>query len=606
MSGLCGWTGGAFERPALDAMASGLAAFDHSPVHQAHGPGFAFAVAGSEKNLYQDRNFTVVVCGEPRWVYDNLQVRASEEGMARTIAAEYERRGLRILDDLQGAYALALNRGGDELLLAIDRIGIHSLHYAPLADGLAFGSNALSLNRHPAIKPEIDSQSIYNYVYFHVVPGPATVYKTQRRLDRGTYLLYKNGRQETRSYWQIKFSENQHRNLTELKSGFKTLLENRVRTHADVGTGAFLSGGTDSSTIAGFLTKVQGSPAATYSIGFDAPGYDEMEYARIAARHFATQHHEYYVSPQDIVDAIPQIAAIYDQPFGNASAVPAYYCAKMAKADGKTKLLGGDGGDELFGGNERYAKQYIFSLYERIPSPLRSGVIEPLSHRLGPVFQKAGLGKILSYIAQASCPMPERMETYNLLHRLAVARVFNPDFLNGIDVAQPLALLRSEYENARAESLINRMLATDLKFTLADNDLPKVTRMCELAGISSAFPLLDDEIVAFSATLPPELKLKGTKLRYFFKEALRDFLPAEIINKSKHGFGLPFGLWMETYTPLRELAYDSLSDLKNRSLLRPEFIEELQSTHFSQHAAYYGTMIWVLMMLEQWYKRHAH
>lgn len=606
MSGLCGWTGGSFERPAINAMASGLTAFDHAPVHQAHGPDFAFAVAGSEKNLYQDRNFTVAVCGEPRWVYDNLQVRAREEGMARTIAAEYERRGLRILDDLQGAYALALNKGDDELLLAIDRIGIHSLHYMPLANGLAFGSNGLSLNRHPAIQLDIDPQSIYNYAYFHVVPGPATVYKTQQRLDRGTYLLYKNGRQETRAYWQIKFSENQHRNLTELKCDFKALLENRVRAYADAGTGAFLSGGTDSSTIAGFLTKVQGSPAATYSIGFDAPGYDEMEYARIAARHFATQHHEYYVSPQDIVDAIPQIAAIYDQPFGNASAVPAYYCAKMAKADGKTKLLGGDGGDELFGGNERYAKQYIFSLYERIPSPLRARVIEPFSDRLGPVFQKAGLGKVLSYIAQASCPMPERLETYNLLHRLGVARIFNSDFLDGIDIAQPLALLRSEYENSGAESLINRMLATDLKFTLADNDLPKVTRMCELAGIDSGFPLLDDEIVTFSATLPPEFKLKGTKLRYFFKEALRDFLPAEIINKSKHGFGLPFGLWLETYTPLRELAYDSLSDLKARSLVRPAFIEELQSTHFSQHAAYYGTMIWVLMMLEQWYKRHAH
>jgi asparagine synthase (glutamine-hydrolysing) len=147
------------------------------------------------------------------------------------------------------------------------------------------------------------------------------------------------------------------------------------------------------------------------------------------------------------------------------------------------------------------------------------------------------------------------------------------------------------------------MLALDLRFTLADNDLPKVMRACELAGIEVRYPLLDDTVVAFSAALPPRLKLKGTRLRYFFKESLRGFLPDEIITKTKHGFGLPFGPWLQTHKPLRQLALDSLTDLKKRGLVRPDFIDELTSTHVESHPGYYGTMVWVLMLLEQWLKQ---
>jgi asparagine synthase (glutamine-hydrolysing) len=148
------------------------------------------------------------------------------------------------------------------------------------------------------------------------------------------------------------------------------------------------------------------------------------------------------------------------------------------------------------------------------------------------------------------------------------------------------------------------MLALDLKYTLADNDLPKVTRSCELAGVEVRFPLLDDAVVAFSAALAPDLKLKGIQLRYFFKHALRDFLPAEIIAKRKHGFGLPVGPWLQTYKPLAQLALDSLSDLKKRMIIRPVFIDELMSNHLHTHAAYFGSMVWVLMMLEEWFRQH--
>jgi asparagine synthase (glutamine-hydrolysing) len=175
------------------------------------------------------------------------------------------------------------------------------------------------------------------------------------------------------------------------------------------------------------------------------------------------------------------------------------------------------------------------------------------------------------------------------------------EFLGAVDPHRPQRQVEHAYSQAHAATLINRMLALDLEFTLADDDLPKVARSCELAGVEIRFPMLDDRVVEFSAELAPELKLKGTRLRYFFKEALRGFLPDEIIAKKKHGFGLPFGPWLGTHAPLRELVGDSLQDLKSRNIVRPAFIDDLLTTRVGEHPAYYGTMAWVLMMLEQWF-----
>jgi len=351
------------------------------------------------------------------------------------------------------------------------------------------------------------------------------------------------------------------------------------------------------------LREVTGEAPRTYSIGFDAAGYDEMAYARIAARHFSTAHHEYYITPQDVERAIPLIAAAHDQPFGNSSAVPTYYCARFAKGDGVDTMLGGDGGDELFGGNDRYAKQYLYSLYSDLPRTLRKGLLEPVAFSLPETLPL--IGKAQRYMRNASQPMPARYDNYNLVERLGASTMFTAEFLDSVDRKAPAEEMANVYWSQRADSMVNRMLGFDLKYTLADNDLPKVTRSCELAGVQAKFPMLSDPLIAFSATLPSRLKVKGTRLRYFFKEAMRGFLPNEIITKTKHGFGLPFGPWLETHKGLRQIAFDNLSDLKQRGIVHPAFIDELCSRHVAAHAGYYGTMVWILMMLEQWFKQRS-
>ena len=402
-------------------------------------------------------------------------------------------------------------------------------------------------------------------------------------------------------YWVPSFNEQSGASFGELKDEFRQLLQSAVATQIGGSKPAcFLSGGTDSSTVAGMAALASGEKVATYSIGFDAQGYDEMAYARLASKHFKTEHHEYYVTPDDLVRSIPSVAAHYDQPFGNSSALPAYYCAKMAHEDGVSKLLAGDGGDELFGGNTRYAKQMVFGWYGGIPAALRDSLLEPLSKL--PLVSKIPLvRKAASYVNQAKVPMPDRLMTYNLLHRLGVENMLTPELLAQVDQQSPTHQQRGVWATgSHTDSLVNRMLAFDWRYTLADCDLPKVVGTTALAGVKVGFPMLDDRLLSFSLKLPAAYKLKGFQLRWFFKEALRGFLPDEIINKKKQGFGLPFGTWANRHPALKTLATDSLYSLSLRGVVRPDFVQDLLTQRLPEHPGYYGEMVWVLMMLEQW------
>jgi len=611
MSGLCGWNsyqaGQSAGHEFIERMAATLARFDGYSIKSHSGEGWALACTSrsSSFEVYEDNDQIVAISGNPRLrTTPDHSLLTAAGSTAAALARAFAQCGAKCLELIEGEYSVAIiaKRAG-QTLLAVDRMGTTPLYYANTGTNLVFGASADAINLHPLVNARIDAQGLYDYIYFHMVPSPGTIYSGLNRLLPGQYVLFSEGKISLGAYWAMNFDEHHKRPFAELREEFLSLLQSAVRNaSAGARAGAFLSGGTDSSTLAGMLGKVTGQPPRTYSIGFEAEGYDEMGYARIAARHFGTEHHEYYVTPDDVVAAIPQIAAAHDQPFGNASAVPTYYCARLAKEDGIDTLLGGDGGDELFGGNERYAKQHLYSLYSDLPSFLRKGLIEPIAFALPEV--GGIIGKTQRYMRNATQPMPARYDNYNLLERLGPTNVFTAEFLATVDVQRPQTLMAEAYRQTHAATLINRMLALDLKYTLADNDLPKVTRSCELAGVDVRFPMLDDALVTFSASLAPGLKLKGTRLRYFFKEALRGFLPDEIITKTKHGFGLPVGLWLQSHPPLLQLALDNLADLKRRNIIRPEFIDELTSLHVKSHAGYYGTMVWILIMLEQWFRQH--
>lgn len=539
------------------------------------------------------------VTGTPKFPSAELNSLASNQGDLAAWKELLTRRGFDAVAEVSGDFAVALHDDKERVFLAVDRFAVCTLCYRVLDGELKFSVRADDL---ADAATEIDQQAIFDYLYFHVIPSPRTIFKGIYRLPPGHFAIFENGTLTVKPYWVATFSESAKPSFNALKNEFRELLQAAVADRLDGGKpGCFLSGGTDSSTVAGMISVVSGQPASTYSIGFEAEGYDEMAYARIASRHFKTDHHEYYVTPDDLVRSIPRVAQRFDQPFGNSSALPAYYCAKMAKEDGVSRILAGDGGDELFGGNTRYAKQKVFGFYEYLPNVFRQSLLEPLLLK-SPLGTLPILKKGAGYIRQVQIPLPKRMQVYNLLYRLGVDQVFTADFLAQIDQREPDEQQRQVWQEAVTPEDTNRQLAFDWRYTLAECDLPKVVVTAQLANLDVGFPMLDQRLLDFSLRLPVEYKVKGFKLRWFFKEALRGFLPDEILTKKKQGFGLPFGVWTAKHHALKALAEDSLRGLVERKIMRQDFVDALFSRYLYEHPGYYGEMIWIAMMLEQWFR----
>ena len=545
----------------------------------------------------------VALVGRPFW--RGRPEASADDKMAREILSAYQRCGSRLLDTLHGSFALAIVepfRG--VALLALDRMGIQRLAYAETPGGLVFSTSAEAVARQVSRSPALDRQAILDFLFFHMVPAPGTIFTGVRKLPAATLAEYSNGRLRLSQYWTPEFIEDRPGDYDGLARELNASLRTAVLSAAPgAATGAFLSGGLDSSTVAGVLSMVSPVPARTFSIGFGFPDYDELPFARIANARFNCEGHEYDIKADDIVASFASIAEAYDEPFGNSSALPAYYCAKLAREHGVTHLLAGDGGDELFAGNSRYADQIVFQHYGRAPAAVRT-LLEAGLRVCPSVLSRGVIRKAKGYVAKANTPLPDRLEAWNFLLQLGMAEVLDPGFLAAVSPEGPLQHMRAVYGSAPARSELNRLLYYDWRFTLADNDLRKVEAMCDLAGVAVSYPMLHPDVVEMSTRVPPQMKMPGTKLRDFYKRAMQGFLPDEIIHKKKHGFGLPFGLWLQQSRELRELVLGNLADLRRRHVVRVDFIDRLLDLHGADDARYYGVFVWVLAMLEQWLKAH--
>lgn len=576
-----------------------------SPTCNAPSPQITYL--GKNQQVINSNNYCLTFIGNPCWLINGKAIRPANTQSITRIIELFEQSVELFLSSLRGHFAFVLTHEQSKKKLAVsDRIGVHRLYWFQSADGNLNVSNSLSrLHQAHDSPPELCPTALYNYMYFHMVPSPFTIYPNIEKLAPGHYALCENGNLSINSYWVPEFSETCDESIDNLSSELHRILSESV---ADcIGDeshfATFLSGGLDSSTVTGVASNLARNEAIhSYSIGFNAKEYDETPFARETAKHFSTKHYEYFVTPEDIVSAIPRIAETYDEPFGNSSALPTYYCAKVAAENGVKLMLAGDGGDELFAGNTRYASQRHYQYYLTIPKVIRRKLFDHIINALPASFPLAK--KAQNYIKQAEIPLPDRLQIYNFLHRHDPLEIFNPDFLNHVDIEAPLRLQRTQFTNPDTASDLNRMLYLDWQFTLADNDLRKVSSMCELAGVKVAYPLLTNELVDFSSKIPSSLKLRRGELRYFFRHAMKDFLPQATLQKSKHGFGLPFGLWLKDYKPLHDLAYDSLEKLKSRHYFNSKFIDKARKLHESTHAGYYGELIWIMMMLELWISNH--
>lgn len=549
----------------------------------------------------------VVIQGDPLWRTTDSRITGAPDPAGAVLEA-YAAYGPGFLELLHGSFALAiLDTRSREALLAVDRMGIERLAYCAQGSELTFSTSAERVARSRETHPRIRPQSVLEYLFFHMVPSPGTVFEGVRKVPPATAVTFKDGKASEYPYWRPAFVEPPQRAepFEALRSALSGALAAGVlAARPDDRTGAFLSGGLDSSTVAGMLGKVTARPPRTFSIGFGVDDYDELRYARIAVAHFGAEAREYQAGPEDVIELIPTIAAACDEPFGNASALPTLCCARLAREHGIDHLLAGDGGDEIFAGNKRYAEQLVFERYQRVPAPLRRALLEPTLRGIPAALRISLIRKAYNYVASANTPLPDRLESWNFLYRLGFDTVLHPEFAKTVDPQALARHMREVYRAGSSNSVVNRMLNYDWRFTLADNDLRKVGTMCGVAGVRVSYPMLHPDVIDVSLRVPPQMKMRGTELRTFYKRALADFLPAQIITKTKHGFGLPFGLWLRSSPPLMQLIRENLAGLRARGIVREEFIDRLLDLHAADDASYYGVMLWNLAMLEQWFREH--
>ena len=533
----------------------------------------------------------------------------AEETTAAIFAALYLKYGAAFVEKLRGAFSVILfDRRRNEWLAAIDRFGIKRLAYYRDEKVFCIATRVDALARRAGVDLEINPRAIVNVLNYSANMAPDTIFTKVTRLIPGAVLTVSSREVRVRQYWDMRYGVGKTGSEARLSRELEQVVEHSVADHCKhdsiAETGAFLSGGTDSSTVLGMMTRAMGGAVQSFSIGYQEQEFNELEYARIAARKFGSNHHVYLVGPEDCFAALPKMIRCFDEPFGNSSAIPTYFCARLAAESGVKTLLAGDGGDELFGGNERYATDKIFEIYHRVPKALRKGLIEPVV-RLLP--GNAGLGKrARGYIRRANMTGVDRMLSFQFLSSHPAVEVFDGDFLRALGDYPVTEVPAQHYARASASDHLDRLLYVDMKITLADNDLPKVTCMSELAGIQTRFPFLDRSVAEFSGRIPARLKVKGFTKRYLFKQAFRELLPREIIHKKKHGFGVPVAHWMNSDARMRELARDTLLSkrLFERGYFRREFIEDLFRRHETGDAkGYYGDTIWTFLAVELWHRR---
>ncbi len=605
MTGICGWVQYAIPKADPSEVARKMecelpgAGDPHRSISQSAYIGGKFS---SSHDLCSHANGLVVAIeGTPQFENARYRSIAQSDGNAKAVATAYEHEDVGLLDSVSGAFSLAMyDPLADRLVLAIDRMGIRSLCYAAVPRGLVFGSTTAAVLGHSDVDPSVSRQSIYDFFFFHVVPSPATIYSGISKLEPGQLIEFRNDTLRTDYYWTPKPGARAKSERRALERELIPCLRSAVdRCKPDADTGAFLSGGLDSSTVCGIANESAPAKLRAYTIGFAQEGYDEVEYAKVAANHFGLDLKTYYVTPSDVAESIEQIGGAYDEPFGNSSAIPTYFCAKIAKEDGVSLMLAGDGGDELFAGNERYATQKLFDVYSRVPSIIRRLLIEPVLMNV-PMGWSMPSHKLKRYVEQARVPMPDRLQTYNYLQMYDPATIFERGFLDSIDVSHPLGVMRQWYERGGGDDLVDKMLFFDWKLTLADNDLKKVNTMCDLAGVDVAYPLLDADLVALSTRVRSQDKISGSQLRAYFKRSTQSLLPEETLHKGKHGFGLPFGEWLRSSEELRSVVAENIRRLKSRGIFCEQFIADVETRHRTDHAAFYGTVVWVLVLLEIW------
>lgn len=561
---------------------------------------------GQQPMTNEDGTLWVVFNGE---IYNFRELRSElrERGHAlrtssdtEAIVHAWEEWGEGALSRIHGMFGLAVwDRAARTLWLARDRPGIKPLHYALDGGRLAFGSEIKALLADPRVPREIDPRSLDHYCSFLYTPKDRSIFSAVHKLAPGHALRWRDGEVRVWRYWDLP-EESFRGGEKEAVETLRPILARAVRSHmvSDVPLGAFLSGGVDSSIIVALMAEASPQPVRTFSIGFEEAGFNELPQAREVALRFGTEHHEFVVRP-DALSIVDRLIAHFDEPFGDSSAIPTWYVSEIAGRH-VTVVLSGDGGDELFGGYERYRPHPRVDRFDRLPVPGRHALAAaawrywPRSVRGRNFLRHVAQGPEDRYLEDVGFFTPDEKET-----------LYSPSLASRLDGFDAFDELKREFEGSRHLSWQSRMMRFDFHTYLPNDGLTKVDRMSMAHSIESRVPLLDTAVVEFAATLPASLKITADgRQKHILKAAVEDLLPRAALDRPKHGFSVPVGRWFGS--SLRELFADTLLSARSRErgLFQPRAIQRLVADHTSGRRDH-TLRLWLLVVLELWQHQYV-
>jgi asparagine synthase (glutamine-hydrolysing) len=493
------------------------------------------------------------------------------------------------------------HKDGDYFFIARDRAGKKPLYYYQDANYLVFGSEIKSILAHPSVVCRTNSCMLPFYLTYGYIPGPFTMFANIYELLPGHTLTVRGGRVSIHPYWNVPHSgmaEQEPISENECAERLRELLKGAIRARliSDVPLGAFLSGGLDSTAIVACMARLQGKPVKTFAIGFaDDPSYDELEYARVAARTYGCDHHELIVGPEAI-QLLPKIVWHYDQPFADSSAIPTYLVSRLAR-EHVTVVLTGDGSDELFAGYERFAAARLAEAYHCVPQLLQVAVAQVLGLLPESTTYNGFVRRARRFVQSASLPLIERY--------LGWVGIFQPAFIRElltrtVDL-DPVGHFHAYFDQHQNGDAIGQLLSVDMKTYLPGDLLVKTDRMTMANSLEARCPFLDQQLVEFAAKIPSELKLRGMTSKYILKRAVEGLVPREIIRRKKHGFGVPVGHWFRT--SLKRYLHETVLSpvVLNRGYFNESTLRRLIDEHQSGKRDH-SHRLWALLTFEIWHQ----
>ncbi len=516
------------------------------------------------------------------------------------IVHAYEEWGVKAFAKLRGMFGLALwDRHTQTLLVARDRVGIKPMHYATVNGRFYFGSEIKSLLCAPDLPRDLNADALDHYLSFLYAPRDASFFSHIRKLPPGHLLTWQAGRMTIEPYWTPGLLETFRGSDEEAIDELKHVLMDAVGAHlvSDVPLGAFLSGGIDSSLVVALMSKVSGARVKTFSIGFGEPQYDELFWARQVAAHYDTDHHEDVVTP-DGVGILDTLISHFDEPFGDSSAIPTWYVSQLARRH-VTVALSGDGGDELFGGYDRYLPHPRVEAIDRFaPAAVRT-----VAGLVSAGLPQGATGKrFLRHIARNR--RGRYLDAVGFFSADDKAGMYTSDLRAQLGAVPPERRMMQRFERYAGLPWASQMMRFDIETYLPEDILTKVDRTSMAHSLESRVPLLDNHVIDFALTLPASMKIRNGRRKHVLKEVAARFLPAALIDRPKQGFGVPLDVWFRG--SLRELFADTLLSQRSldRGYFRPDFLRGLVDEHVRGRRDH-ALRLWQLVVLERWHQQYV-